>query len=429
MSFTDRDRTSDGFGGRSSRPADDLSFEQPYGERSLGATTDAAVQRDAGGLRVQLRADEGEASETVHAAAEHGLSGASQTLPHADAIQRAFGRHDVGGVDAHVGGAAAEGAAAMGATAFASGNHVAFAGAPDLHTAAHEAAHVVQQRAGVQLKGGVGAEGDAYERHADAVADRVVAGQSAESLLDGMAGSSRSSSSGGVQRAVQMERFIGVPAKHHLHVDIGQEHYKFGTDRGSRMDFGGNGNHRLDALKEARNYLVDNGFLANGGRECIAWLETACRDHNDWDEQKGFKTSYEKVEAPNPHVDNILGKASAIGLEHDDFSEAFAKAKEKVMEKEAKRASDHDEYSEDAYNYRDGTTVQDLQDELDSLKLKDILARWHGFDHVNEFDAKTVKKQFKAAAIELMQSHLEDEFPPSTGKRDHVGMHKGHSGH
>jgi hypothetical protein len=39
---------------------------------------------------------------------------------------------------------------------YATGNHVAFKGAPNLHTAAHEAAHVVQQRGGVQLKGGVG---------------------------------------------------------------------------------------------------------------------------------------------------------------------------------------------------------------------------------------------------------------------------------
>jgi hypothetical protein len=76
----------------------------------------------------------------------------------------------------------------MGAAAFATGNHVAFGAAPDLHTAAHEAAHVVQQRAGVQLKGGVGEANDAYERHADAVADRVAAGESVESLLGEMAG-------------------------------------------------------------------------------------------------------------------------------------------------------------------------------------------------------------------------------------------------
>jgi hypothetical protein len=60
----------------------------------------------------------------------------------------------------------------MGAEAFTSGNHVAFAGTPSLHTAAHEAAHVVQQRAGIHLKGGVGQVGDEYEKHADAVADR-----------------------------------------------------------------------------------------------------------------------------------------------------------------------------------------------------------------------------------------------------------------
>jgi Domain of unknown function (DUF4157) len=52
----------------------------------------------------------------------------------------------------------------MGATAYATGDRIAFAGAPDLHTTAHEAAHVVQQRAGVSLPGGVGQAGDAYER-------------------------------------------------------------------------------------------------------------------------------------------------------------------------------------------------------------------------------------------------------------------------
>src|SRR5678815_137410 len=77
---------------------------------------------------------------------------------------------------------------AIGAEAYATGNQVAFGTTPSLHTAAHEAAHVVQQRAGVHLKGGVGEAGDPYERHADAVADRVVAGQSATELLDQVSG-------------------------------------------------------------------------------------------------------------------------------------------------------------------------------------------------------------------------------------------------
>ena len=75
----------------------------------------------------------------------------------------------------------------MGARAYATGNDVAFQSSPDLHTAAHEAAHVVQQRSGVSLKGGVGQAGDRYEQHADAVADLVVQGKPAERVLGQMA--------------------------------------------------------------------------------------------------------------------------------------------------------------------------------------------------------------------------------------------------
>ena len=104
------------------------------------------------------------AREWIHEAAAHGTSGASGPLPHLDAIQRSFGRHDVSQIQAHTDRRAAEGAEAMRAEAFARGDRVAFAGTPSLHTASHEAAHVVQQRAGVQLKGGVGEVGDPYEQ-------------------------------------------------------------------------------------------------------------------------------------------------------------------------------------------------------------------------------------------------------------------------
>jgi hypothetical protein len=131
------------------------------------------------------RQQTGEAQATdPRAIAAAGVQGGGTTLPHLDTIQHSFGRHDVTSVQAHVGGAAADAATAIGAQAYATGNDVAFAAQPDLHTAAHEAAHVIQQRAGVQLKGGVGEVGDAYERHADHVADAVVAGRSAEAILD-----------------------------------------------------------------------------------------------------------------------------------------------------------------------------------------------------------------------------------------------------
>jgi hypothetical protein len=105
-------------------------------------------------------------------------------LPFLDRIQRSFGPgHDLGGVRAHVGGSAADAARNLGAEAYTHGERVAFGAAPNLHVAAHEAAHVVQQRRGVSLPAGVGRTGDSYERNADAVADRVVRGEPASDLL------------------------------------------------------------------------------------------------------------------------------------------------------------------------------------------------------------------------------------------------------
>jgi len=168
---------------------------QPAVQRSPGKTT-LVVQGEAFGA-VQARGDLD--GPDVQAAAARGVAGAGSALPHQQTIQALFGRHDVTGVDAHVGGPAAEASREIGATAYATGNQVAFASAPDLHTAAHEAAHVVQQRGGVQLASGVGQRGDVYEQHADAVADAVVAGRSAEAMLDPFAGG-KGGATGAVQR-------------------------------------------------------------------------------------------------------------------------------------------------------------------------------------------------------------------------------------
>ena len=155
---------------------------QPYFDAMLGFPDDQAVQ----------------------AIAALGVQGSGGSLPYLDVIQASFGRHDVTGVRAHVSGESATSAELIGAQAYTTGNHVAFASMPDLHTAAHEAAHVVQQRAGVHLKGGVGEVGDAYEQHADAVADLVVQGQSAESLLNAFA------TGGTSTKAVQRRNRVGL---------------------------------------------------------------------------------------------------------------------------------------------------------------------------------------------------------------------------
>ena len=159
----------------------------------------ASIQRLFANKVIQAKAGATRGTPDVHAAVAEGISGPSSSLPHLDQIQRSFGHHDVSHVQAHVGGPATAGAKAMGAEAFATGDHVAFAGPTSLHIAAHEAAHVVQQRGGVQLAGGVGKVGDTYEQHADQVADAVVKGESAEALLDRHAGG-RVASSAPVQR-------------------------------------------------------------------------------------------------------------------------------------------------------------------------------------------------------------------------------------
>ena len=183
-------------------PATHTGMGAHFGAEALDANA-AAVQRKATGAATD---------DHVHEAAQRGVAGGGSALPHLDVIQRLFGSHDVSKIQAHTGDAAARASTEIGAEAYATGDHVAFADAPSLHTAAHEAAHVVQQRGGVQLKGGVGAAGDQYEQHANQVADAVVAGRSAEGLLDSYAG-------GGGAGATAVQRFgrdehADIPTKH-----------------------------------------------------------------------------------------------------------------------------------------------------------------------------------------------------------------------
>jgi hypothetical protein len=128
-----------------------LSFPEP--EPTPGAAP--SHDRPAGGAALPR-------TTRAQAIADAGTATGGAPLPHLEPIQRSFGRHDVSGVEAHVGGDATAASSALGARAFATGNRVAFGSAPDLHLAAHEAAHVVQQRGGVYLKDGLGDTGDVY---------------------------------------------------------------------------------------------------------------------------------------------------------------------------------------------------------------------------------------------------------------------------
>jgi hypothetical protein len=148
-------------------------------------------------LPIQRKLDGAATTADPSGAARAGVAGAAVALPHGAAIQAAFGHHDTSSIRAYIGGPAATASHQLGAAAYATGDQIAFREPPDLRTAAHEAAHVVQQRRG-GVAGGLGAAGDRHEAHADEVAERVVRGESAEALLDGGA-----PARGGASTAVQ----------------------------------------------------------------------------------------------------------------------------------------------------------------------------------------------------------------------------------
>ncbi len=130
-------------------------------------------------------------SAEVRNLASLGTQGSGDPLPFLNRIQSAFGHHDLRGVRSFVGAAARETNQALGARGFTFGNRIAFdTPNPSLHIVAHEAAHVIQQQAGVQLSRGIGEVGDRYEQQAEKIAHAVVHGDNVESMLDQIAPSS-----------------------------------------------------------------------------------------------------------------------------------------------------------------------------------------------------------------------------------------------
>jgi len=167
----------------------------PLAGSTLASAPGDSLQLDAAGVS--------STGVDAHETASSGLSGTGGPLPHLDRIQASFGHHDVGGVRAHTDESAQQATTDLNARGFALGSQVAL-GRNDLFTAAHEAAHTVQQAGGLSLLGKRGREGDAHERHADAVAAKVIAGTSAEGLLDvytgGQPSSVASTRAGGMQQ-------------------------------------------------------------------------------------------------------------------------------------------------------------------------------------------------------------------------------------
>lgn len=249
-------------------------FTQRGGNAGGGGSSIAPVQRKAtGGAAMD--------PSSVGDAAAQGTQGASAPLPYLAEIQRSFGKHDVSNVRAQVGGHAARAAAALGARAYTHGNAVAFAQAPDLHTAAHEAAHVVQQRAGIAPAGLDGGACDSLEHRADAVADAVVAGRSAEELLGPVSGPSISASAASaVQRKTGDASAAGAG-------DPGITPPKPGIDKPAFIDHSDGANIRSGPA-EAGGKTVHDGPLPPATRVFVSgthpsapdwWYVTAFLEH------------------------------------------------------------------------------------------------------------------------------------------------------
>ena len=145
-------------------------------EGSHGTSSDGAI-----GNQANLRARASGSPARSPARFPHE---AERALPHRQAIERSFGPgHDFSGIKAQIGGSAGRWNATLGATASTRGDRMAFSGEPTLDEAAHEAAHVVQQRQGAFPPGGLSRARDGWELQADAVAERVTRGESATDLL------------------------------------------------------------------------------------------------------------------------------------------------------------------------------------------------------------------------------------------------------
>src|SRR5262249_5034846 len=184
--------------------------------------------------RIQHKEASGGQQATVHGTARAGIEGANQPLPHLERIQNSFGHHDVTTARVASSGPAARANARMGSLAYTAGDRIAFRGEPDVKLAAHEAAHVVQQRSGAKLPGGAGRPGDEYEQQADAVAEAVDREESAEPILDRTISPGPTASEPVVQHALAVNAFrLFEPAALATHVAVSSAHGEGGR-RGGR---------------------------------------------------------------------------------------------------------------------------------------------------------------------------------------------------
>lgn len=252
-----------------------------------------------------------------------GVRGAGAPLPHLEALQQSFGHHDLGHLRGYRDEGAARAAAAIGARAYAFGDRIAFADAnPTVEVVAHEVAHSLQQAAGVQLAGGVGRAGDAYEAQAEAIGAAAGRGERVAELLAPPA-------PGGARRGVQRMNVDAQTAKDikkrikdrkgtAVEVNVDDRYYSFRRDKAliaagvaSMAD-----DPKFEA--EAERFEARIGSLAYNHAKSKAVCKTASG--------KVLKYIDEKYKDSQNSLQKIDAELSSFGIDQAGWSGAVGKS-------------------------------------------------------------------------------------------------------
>lgn len=160
-------------------PLQNVYSDAPFAARRLSAPVQARLKLPGAELWQPKTSAQAHA---LHSLAEKGVSGSGQPLPYREVLKKHLPDADfLDDARMHVDASARQATGALQAHAYATSKdgtpRIAFdSPQPDLHTVAHEVAHLVQQRRGIELSHGLGRAGDAHEREADRLADAVMRG-------------------------------------------------------------------------------------------------------------------------------------------------------------------------------------------------------------------------------------------------------------
>ena len=127
----------------------------------------------------------------------------------------------------------------------------------------------------------MGKAGDSYEQHADSVADAVVAGRSAESILDKMAGSSTSAAAATQKKSSPIQYYRGGGSKptdkgvrgwrigEHEEVAVSQETGEGGYQLYAAASKIASGNAALTAAQSGIMLMAGTNTVTVGGKELV----------------------------------------------------------------------------------------------------------------------------------------------------------------